>query len=312
MREWLGIYLRGFAMGAADAVPGVSGGTIALITGIYERLVDAIAELDPREVLATLPLAARAYDGGARTDLRTEIVRMDVPFLVVLGVGVVTAAITLANVVEHLREVYPAPLFAFFFGLIAASVVVLADEMSLSTPRHVAVAVAGFVLAFVASGSFQRTLPESPAVLFLVGAVAICAMVLPGVSGSLILLTLGQYEVMTGAVEGLTTAGIGLIAGDGPEPVTGPVTTLVVFSLGALVGILTFARVVSWAFDHYRTATLTFLVALMAGALRKPATEILVHATEPTPLAVAAIVASGVVGAVAVLGLDYATGEIDY
>lgn len=312
--DWAAVYLKGAAMGAADAVPGVSGGTIALITGIYERLVGAIAALDPQEALALLALVPRLGSQRARAEFTASLREMEVPFLVLLGVGVLSAVITVANVVEIAIHDFPGLTFAFFFGLIAASVVVLVGEVSISTPGRIAAGVAGFVLAFVLSGLAQQAqgqaevLPAGVLVLFVVGAIAICAMVLPGVSGSLILLTLGKYSTMTGAVSDATDA---VLAGS-LERAVEPVTTLVVFSLGAFVGLLSFARAVEWALDNYRAATLTFLVALMAGALRAPAIRI-ADATNGTGVGVVApLLVAGIVGAGAVLALDATTDDLDY
>lgn len=308
-RDWLAVYLKGGCMGAADAVPGVSGGTIALITGIYDRLVAAIAGLDPREALALLPLLAVAIgDGEARRKVLDTFDRMDLPFLVVLVGGIFSAAVTVANIVEFTLHHHRGATYAFFFGLIAASVWVLRDEVRLDTARDVTVAVAGFALAFLVSGASRRAIPEGPLVLFLVGALAICAMILPGISGSLILLILGKYSDITGAVEALTDAAFALDL----EMALAPLRTLALFGIGAVVGILSFARAVSWALEHYREATLTFLVALMAGALRVPVDEV-VEST-PTWDAFTAALLGGLVavGAGLVVGLDRATGGIDY
>ncbi|MFB6218179.1 MAG: DUF368 domain-containing protein [Halobacteriaceae archaeon] len=301
MRGWLGVYLRGFAMGAADAVPGVSGGTIALITGIYERLVDAIAGLDPA-VVADL---ARVHDGDARRRAREQVVAMDVPFLLVLGVGVVTGAVTLANVVEYGLETRRALTFAFFFGLIGASPVVLRGELD-RTPRSVVAAVAGFVVTFLVGG-LQSDLPGGLAVLFVMGAVAISAMVLPGISGSLILLAVGKYQTLTGAVSDLTAAA-GALAGGGVAAVAGPLSVLVVFAAGALVGILSFARVVSWALATHRRATMAFLLGLLVGALRRPGAEVVEAVGAWTPGTAAAVGGAVALGALAVLAFDYYAG----
>ncbi|QDX41036.1 DUF368 domain-containing protein [Salarchaeum sp. JOR-1] len=308
VREWVAVYLKGAAMGAADAVPGVSGGTIALITGIYDRFITALAGLDPREAWALLPFLARVHQDDARAELRAALGVLDVPFLVVLGLGVVSAAVTVANLVEAARTTYPALTYAFFFGLIAASVVVLWSELDLTTPNRKFVAVLGFALAFAVSGQASATLPAGLATMFVAGAIAICAMVLPGVSGSLLLLTLGQYHVITSAVETATDAVLNANLGNA----TAPVTTLAAFSLGAAVGIVSFARVVAWALDTYRAATLTFLVALMAGALRAPGQVIVDETTAWTPETALALLAVAAVGALAVLGLERATGDITY
>jgi putative membrane protein len=133
-------------------------------------------------------------------------------------------------------------------------------------------------------------------------------MVLPGVSGSLILLTVGKYETMTSAVSAATDT---IFAGEFGQALD-PLTTLVVFTLGALVGVLSFARVVQWALDTYRAATLTFLVALMAGALRAPAIRIADATPEWTVAAAVPLLVSGVVGAGLVLALDASTDDLDY
>lgn len=308
-RDALVVYLKGACMGAADAVPGVSGGTIALITGIYERLVDAVASIDPRDVLALLPLVAAIHHAAPRAELRDELLRMDVPFLLTLGVGIISAVVTVANVVTAATAAAPGPTYAFFFGLVAASVIVLRSEFTVSNPRLVGIAAAGFVLAFLVSGQTSGgSGTTSLLVVFLTGALAICAMVLPGISGSLILLAIGQYTVMTGAVHTLT----GSLLGGAVDAAVEPLTLLVVFSVGALIGLLTFARVVSYAFDHYRTGTLTFLVALMAGSLRAPATEVLAETPAWTPPATTAILLAALAGATVVLALDHYTDDLDY
>ncbi|MCD2200492.1 DUF368 domain-containing protein [Halobacterium sp. KA-4] len=308
-RAWIAVYLKGAAMGAADAVPGVSGGTIALITGVYERLVGAIAALDPIDALGLLALVPRLGSADARAEFVETLVRMDVPFLALLGTGVVTAVVTVANVVHVAIHDFPGVTFAFFFGLIAASVVVLLGEVSIETPGRIAAAIVGFVLAFVLSAQAQAgALPEVLPVVFLAGAVAICAMVLPGVSGSLLLLTLGLYDTMTSAVSEATDAALG---GDLGATVD-PVTTLVVFSAGAVVGLLSFARVVEWALDHYRAATLTFLVALMAGALRAPAIQISAANPEWSVASAGGVLVAALVGAAVVLVLDATTDDLNY
>jgi len=227
----------------------------------------------------------------------------------VLGVGVLSSVVTVANVVHVAINDFPGLTFAFFFGLIAASVVVLVGEVSVDTPGRTAAGVFGFAFAFVLSGQAQAdVLPEGALVMVVVGAFTICAMVLPGVSGSLILLAVGKYDVMTGAVSDATDA---LFDAQFADAVA-PLTTLVAFMGGAFVGILSFARAVEWALEHYRAATLTFLVALMAGALRAPAIRISDATSSWTAGSVAPLVLAGVVGAGLVLTLDATTDDLDY
>ncbi|MFC5973303.1 DUF368 domain-containing protein [Halomarina salina] len=307
VRAYLGVYLRGIAMGAADAVPGVSGGTIALITGIYERLVTAITELDPR-ALALLPGVTRA---AGRTRLRERLVEMDIPFLMALGLGIVTALVSVARIVEYAQEHAPALMFAFFLGLIAASAVVLRDEIDLGSWGRVLAGLAGFALAVVAAVEVGTALPNSLPVLFVVGAIAISAMILPGISGSLILLLLGQYTYLTGTLSAFTDRLLDVARGGSLDTLVEPGTVVVTFCLGAVVGLLSVAHAVKYALTHYRRATLTFLVALMVGALYYPAEQVLVNVEAWTTTTTLAILASFVVGAVLVLGVDYVTGDID-
>jgi putative membrane protein len=301
MREWLVVYLKGFAMGAADAVPGVSGGTIALITGIYERLVDAVAGLTTRGP-AVLREFAVGHNPGRAAVARAAFVDLDLAFLVALGLGVVSGVLTLANAVDYALHAAPAATYAFFFGLILASPWVLRREVE-ATPAALAAGLAGAALAFYVSGLPARTAAFGPVLLAVAGAIAISAMVLPGVSGSLVLLVLGPYEQLTGAVSDLTDAALG-----GGDP-TGPMVALGAFTVGAFVGVLSFARAVSWALDEYRAATMAFLVGVMVGALRRPAVEVAAEVAAWDAGTTAAVVGAGVVGAAVVLALDYATAD---
>lgn len=309
MREWLSIYLKGVFMGAADAVPGVSGGTIALITGIYERLVGAIAAFDP-SVLADLP---RAYDAEARGRIAAMLREMDVAFLLVLGTGIITAVVAVTGAVLAVKESNPAMLYAFFFGLIAASAVVLWGEVRLDSTGEVVAGVVGFVLAFLVAGISATTgVPHSPVVLFVAGAFAICAMILPGVSGSFLLILLGQYAFMSETLHEFIDVTIAFVRGGPLADVTGPLVSVVSFVAGAGIGILAFARVVQWALSNYHQITLTFLVALMVGALRYPGVVVIEETAAWTPTNAAAVLTAGLVGAFAVLLVDYYTDDLDY
>jgi putative membrane protein len=300
-REYLAVYLKGAAMGTADAVPGVSGGTIALIAGIYERLIAAITDFDG-DLLRSL-LGVHTAEG--RAEFAGRVRALDLAFLVALGLGVATALITVSRVLEVALEEYTALTFAFFFGLIAASAVVLYGEVSVDTPRRVAAAVFGFVFAFVLTGEVTAVLPNTPLVVFLAGVVAISAMILPGISGSFLLLVLGQYEYVLRSLRQFTDA---VVALDGPTLV-GEGSVLAAFAAGAVVGLLTISRVIEWALEHYRPATLTFLVSLMVGALRLPVERVAEATPEFTPAVTAPLVVAAVVGAGAVLALDYYTED---
>ena len=307
-RGWLAVYLKGACMGAADTVPGVSGGTIAVILGIYERLIAALTSFDP----SSLRLLARVHTAEGRAAVTEELVRMDVPFLLVLGGGLLSAAATIATAMNAALELYRAPTYAFFFGLIAASAVVLYRYVDVRTPRRIAVAVVGFVFAFLVtdpslSGSTPSTLP----MLFVAGAIAISAMVLPGVSGAFLLLVLGQYEFVSGIPRAVLSGVLEAIEGN-TAPLLDALAPFAAFMAGALVGVFSVAYAVRAALRRYREATLTFLVSLMVGALRLPATEVVVNVGELTAVSVASVFVPAVVGIVAVLLLDQYTDDLEY
>jgi len=301
-REYGGIYLRGVAMGAADAVPGVSGGTIALVTGIYERLVDAITDLDPW-LLTLLP---RLHTAAGRAELRRELAAMDLGFLIALGLGVLTALVTVSRVMEVALEEFTALTFAFFFGLILASAVVLYGEVSLGTPRRAAAAVVGLVVGFVLTGELTAVLPTTPVVALLAGGIAVSAMILPGISGSFLLLVLGQYGYAVRSLSGFTDA---LVALDTAGLRTYG-TVVVAFGIGGVVGLLTIARVIEYALEHHRAATIAFLVSLMVGALRLPVERILDSTGSFDAGLLAGLVLAAVVGGALVIGIDRSTGDI--
>lgn len=304
-RAWLAVYLKGVCMGAADTVPGVSGGTIAVIVGVYERLITALTSLDPRVVRHV----GRVHTSEGRADLARDLVRMDVPFLFVLGAGVLSAAATMATVMHHAIQQYVVPTNAFFFGLIAASAVVLYRYIDAGTLRRTVVGVLGFAFAFAVtdpnlSGSFPSTVP----VVFVAGAIAISAMVLPGISGAFLLYILGQYTFISGIPRRIVEA---LLEGNTSE-LLDALVPFAAFMAGAAVGVFTVAYAVRAALDRYREATLTFLVSLMVGALRLPATKVVTGVEGPTPTAAASTIVPALVGALAVFALDYYTDDLEY
>lgn len=329
MREQFVVYLKGFAMGSADVVPGVSGGTIALIVGIYDRLIGAITAIDPREFGSL----HRVHTADGRTALLETLHRMDVGFLLALGFGVLTAIVTLSRVMHHAAVTYPVATYGFFFGLIVASAIVLyrqvdvlswrrvrrdsrggrAGGVGLPVPNHrFPIVVLGVVLAFVVTGLTEGNGPQSPAFVFVAGAIAVCAMILPGVSGAFFLLVLGQYEFITGTLTDFVDGIVGFVTGGSLQPVIEYGTIVLIFCLGAAVGLFSMAHVVKRALERYRQATLTFLVSLMVGALRLPYDRI-VEGLGDSPFGTLEVaIATGFVGAVAVLVVDRYTDEIEY
>lgn len=308
-RAWFAVYLKGACMGAADTVPGVSGGTIAVILGVYERLIAALTSVDPRAVRHLSSL----HTVEGRAALAEDLLRMDVPFLLVLAAGVLSAAATLATGMHVAVTEYPAPTYAFFFGLIAASAVVLYRYADATTPRRAIVATVGFLLAFLLTDPSLNVGggTSTPLVLFGAGAVAISAMVLPGVSGSFLLLVMGQYTRVTEIPSDIVTGTIDAVRGD-PGPFVDAVVPFGAFMAGALLGVFTIAYAVRAALKRYREATLVFLVSLMVGALRLPVNEVRTNTDQLTAASGTVIAVPVVVGAALVFVLDRYTDDLEY
>lgn len=239
-RGYLRLYLTGFAMGAADIVPGVSGGTMAFILGIYETLLNAIKSFD---LTAVRLLLARRF--GALFD------HISFRFLLAVGLGILTAIFALSSLLHSALETHPLFVFAFFGGLVIASIVGIGVNIRWNAATAIALIV-GTVVAFWLVGlNPLETADHSPLVLFFSGMIAIMAMILPGISGSFILLILGQYQFVLGAVKSFDIVSIGALA------------------LGCVVGILGFARILSWLLRHHEQVTIAALVGFMIGSLRK-------------------------------------------
>jgi putative membrane protein len=270
-REALKTYLVGLFMGSADAVPGVSGGTIALIAGVYERLIDAITALTSANVVRFLRSILPPVDRDELVDVLEDV---DVSFLLPLGFGIVTAVVLVTRAVHYADQHHPVALFGFFFGLIAASAIVLWRQVVVTERRHLAAAVAGFSIAFVLSADGALLAGHNPGLTFLAGVVAVSAMILPGISGSLMLVILGQYVYMTETLSEFTTYLAALASGGAIDRLVAPGTIVVTFVAGAFVGLLTVSRLVRRALDRDRETTLAFLVSLVVGALRAPVAEI--------------------------------------
>ncbi|MFC3956989.1 DUF368 domain-containing protein [Halovivax cerinus] len=309
MRARMRTFITGFAMGMADAVPGVSGGTIALIAGVYDRLIAAITAVDP----CVLRRLRTIHSSKTRHKLRVELFAMDLPFLLTLGSGAILAVLLLANAMHYLTDVYPVPTYGFFTGLIAASALVLYSEVDVTTVRRIGVASLGIIVAAGVSGLSSAGVSHALPVVFVTGAISICAMVLPGVSGSFFLLLLGQYEFLTGTLS-RATDGVGAVVFGGQSPATlaDPAAVVATFGAGAVIGLFTMAHLIERALASYRAATMTFLVSLMVGALRLPLERIAAD-LGPSPAAgPSAALLALVVGAAFVLFADrYAAVSTD-
>ena len=238
--EYLGLAARGFCMGAADIVPGVSGGTMAFILGIYEELIQAIHTLN-------LDFVRRLMRG----QWREAFAHFAWPFLLAVGLGIATAIFTLARGIRWALEHHPSLVWAFFFGLVLASVVAVRKRVARWTVANTLVAGLGMLGAYWLVGLLPVRTPDTPWFLFLSGALAICAMILPGISGAFILVLLGKYQTVLEAV------------------VQRDVITLAIVAAGAVVGLLSFARLLRWLLRRYHDLTVAALTGLMLGSLRK-------------------------------------------
>lgn len=233
-------------MGMAEVVPGVSGGTIAFITGIYERLIFAIKSVD----IELLRLIGKGKIGEAWK-------KIDGNFLVTLLTGMVIGIVVGVFAITWLLENEPIGIWSFFFGLILASCLVVGRDIDRWNASSIIALIIGTVLVYYVTIAVPSTGIEALWFVFICGAVAISALLLPGLSGSFILLLLGMYtyilpkvkEVLSGNLEGLSV--------------------LVTFAVGCLVGVLSFSRVLTWAFKNYKNTTLAFLTGLMIGSLNK-------------------------------------------
>ncbi|MBX3050586.1 MAG: DUF368 domain-containing protein [Caldilineaceae bacterium] len=252
--EYAGLVAKGFVMGSADVVPGVSGGTMAFILGIYEELIQSIRA------------AARPPFWKALTGLRMgeALTAVNAGFLIALFGGIVLAILSLAKGLEWLLVNQPVYLWSFFFGLVLASVWTVSKRIPRWSPLLAGALLVGAVAAYIVVGLVPLQTPESAWYLFLSGALAICAMILPGISGSFILVLLGKYQFVLAAVNDRD------------------LMTIAIVGAGAVVGIVTFAQVLGWLFKRYHDLAVALLTGLMVGSLRKiwPWKEVLATITD--------------------------------
>ncbi len=239
LKDYALVLLKGLAMGAADVVPGISGGTIAFITGIYQELLDSLRSIN-------LDSARRLFSEGPLAFWQA----INGPFLLALLLGIGIGIFSLARVFTFLLEHHAVLLWAFFFGLILASAIYVARQLSWSM-ANAAMGIAGAVFAFSITLVTPAETTHALWFVFLSGLIAICAMLLPGISGSFILLLLGQYGFIMGAISDLN------------------LVIIMVFGTGAAIGLLAFSHLLSWLLDRYPDLTIALLTGFMIGALNK-------------------------------------------
>lgn len=271
-------------MGSADIVPGVSGGTMALITGIYERFIHALSSINFRFIT----LRVRGDGEGAREAWRS----IDWAMLLPLFAGILSAIIAFARVLGYVLDHQAGPTYAFFFGLILASAGFVSKYVTEVNWRHLVSGVLGFLLVVLIVGLDEVTGNHALPVLFASGAIAVCAMILPGISGSLVLLILGQYEYFLDAINKVAWR------------------DMLAVGLGAIAGILAFSKLLDWMLRHHRAKTMAFLFGCMVGALRLPG-EVIIEETDPSSVpAVGLVLFAAVLGFLVVLVLERRSDSI--
>lgn len=241
LKDYVGLAARGFAMGASDVVPGVSGGTMAFILGIYEELINSIRTVGQPEFLQAV----------IKFRIKEIFQILNWKFLLAVAIGIFSAILTLAPLLENLLENQPVYLWSFFFGLVLASIFAVRKRIKQWTAAPIIALLIGTVGAYFLVGLVPAQTPNTWWFLMLSGAIAICAMILPGISGSFILVLLGKYEFVLSAVNNRDIVSVGFVG------------------LGALIGIVTIAQLLGWLFKNYHDITVALLIGLMVGSLRK-------------------------------------------
>lgn len=240
IKDYVLIALKGVGMGAADVVPGVSGGTIAFITGIYEELINTIKSVNLNTIKLLLQFKLKDFWKAVNGN-----------FLLALLSGIGFSFYTLAKLVKHLLETQPILIWSFFFGLIVASAIVVARKITEWKARTIIAMIIGTAIAFMITEITPAEAPTSYWFLFLSGALAICAMILPGISGAFILVLLGSYNHILSALSSLKIDIIATVAA------------------GAGLGILSFSHLLSWLLKKYHNMTIGLLSGFMIGSLNK-------------------------------------------
>lgn len=238
--SYLFIGVKGMCMGAADVIPGVSGGTIAFLTGIYEELINSIKSID----LTALKLL---FTGK----IKQFWTKINGWFLISVLLGILISIFSLANLMKYLMVQHPVALWSFFFGLIISSAIFILKGIKGWKFSNIISLIIGIALGAAICLISPSETPDGLWFIFLCGAIAICAMILPGISGSFILLLLGKYEYMLGCVSSLS------------------IVPILIFACGALVGLVSFSHLLSWMLKKFYNLTVCLLAGIMIGSLLK-------------------------------------------
>lgn len=239
-KELTRLFLTGFTMGSADLVPGVSGGTIAFIFGVYEELVASIKTMSGDVIKL-----------GLHGEFKKAWKAIPFSFLVPLATGMFTAIIVMSSLLTHLLETQPVYLWSFFFGLVVASVRVVSKRIKKWQPQEFLLAGVALIGAYLLVGAVPVETPATLPAFFMSGVIAICAMILPGVSGSFLLVIMGKYEQVLTAVTEHNFIVLGTVMA------------------GAVIGLAVFSRVLSWLFSKHHDVIVSILTGFMIGSLRK-------------------------------------------
>ncbi len=238
--DYLIISLKGVAMGAADAVPGVSGGTIAFISGIYEELISTISNVN-------ISLFKTLFSKGIKAFWE----QLNGNFLASLLIGVVVSFVSFMRLAKYLLEHHPVLIWSFFFGLIIASIYFIGKQITKWNIPIIISLIIGVCIAFYVTSLPVLASNNTDLFLFFAGAIAICAMILPGISGSFILIILGAYKTLSDALHDFD------------------IKKIIIFATGAVIGLLSFSHVLKWLFKHYHNITLALLTGFILGSLNK-------------------------------------------
>jgi putative membrane protein len=252
--DYLIITLKGIAMGAADVVPGVSGGTIAFISGIYQELIDSINGIN-LSLLKTLK----------KEGLKATWKQANASFLFSLIIGIGISVLTFSKIITHLLTSEPIMVWSFFFGLIIASILLIWKQITKWEIVSIVALIVGVVLTYYITIARPVSSPDSYPYLFLSGFIAIIAMILPGISGAFILLLMGSYETVIGTInqfrEGIIQMNMQLLST--------AMMKLGVFAIGAIIGLKSFSKILHWMFERHKNTTLALLIGFMIGSLNK-------------------------------------------
>lgn len=239
-KEYLSLSLKGMAMGAADIIPGVSGGTIAFISGIYEELIETINNVNFEAI-------KKLKNNG----IKSFWTHINGNFLIALLTGIAISIMSLAKVITHLLETHSQLLWGFFFGLIVASVYIVGKQVNKWDINNIISLIIGSSIAFYITILNPMQNPDALWFVFLSGSIAICAMILPGISGSFILLLLGSYEFILVAIKDFK------------------LDVITIFGVGCITGLLAFSKLLNWLFKKYHDITIALLTGFLIGSLNK-------------------------------------------